>query len=169
MISALRYLLVACLLSASVARAQGAPADARLELGVDTPSVQIETRRPGRNFISLPDLEYRFVISARCATNMTPTSLLLSVADARRSLLASEIPADGELEIELGIPAGQLAPIALERFCVTAAGDADETGESEQPESDTGRSMHIPAVVSASASLLCGSAESASRIEMRGE
>jgi hypothetical protein len=106
-------------------------------------------RTPGRNTLRLPTLEYRFEIQVNCAENRSPGSLSLSVADTRKSLVAEEITANGPTQVKLKIPAGQIAPLVIENFCVDdGAGESNGDGDSRQR-------ITIPSALSAQASLLC--------------
>jgi hypothetical protein len=123
-----------------------------LDVTANTPAITVSTRPAGRNFMRLPDLDFLFVIDARCPTGLQPGSLSISIADTRVSLGAAEAGAAMPLNVPVSVPASQIGPIAVARFCA-ADGDTD-TG---QPDS----TMTFPAVLSAQVSLLCtGEAES---------
>lgn len=120
-----------------------------LTVAADAPTVTLTPRNPGRSFVRLPTLEYRFEIGAECSDERLPGSLSLNVADTRKSLPADKIVSDGPTEVSLRIPAGQIAPLVIEDFCVTQA-EEDGNGIGEAPSNLT-----IPAALSAQASLLC--------------
>ena len=115
----------------------------------DAPLVPLLPRNPGRNFVRLPTLEYKFEIRAHCSDSRSPALLSLNVADTRKSLAAGQIISDGPTEISLRIPASQIAPLVIEDFCVVqpgANGDRNSAAHSQ---------IAIPAVLSAQVSLLC--------------
>ena len=114
----------------------------------DTPLVPLLPRNPGRNFVRLPTLEYKFEIRAHCSDSRSPALLSLNVADTRKSLPAGQIISDGPTEIRLRIPASQIAPIVIEDFCVV---QLEEVGDSSAAPTQ----ITIPAALSAQASLLC--------------
>jgi hypothetical protein len=120
-----------------------------LTVAADAPAVTLTPRNPGRNFVRLPTLEYTFEIRTKCSDERLPGSLSLNVADTRKSLPADKIVSDGPTEVSLRIPAGQIAPLVIEDFCVIQA-DRDGNGMSEMQSQIT-----IPAALSAQASLLC--------------
>ena len=148
-----------------VLRAAGAgdvPA-ARLELAAEPPVVQVvpvSAAAPGRQFIQLPTLEYRFAVHAACGAERTPRSLSVSIADSRVTLSGTALqdrPAD---ELVLTVPARQLAPVAVDDFCIAGddspavggtAGLQPATSDPQPP-----RRLTVPAVVSVQASLVCG-------------
>jgi hypothetical protein len=155
--------LCACCILLLVRPAAGDDAAAdRLEFAAEPPVVAVPATTPGRRFIDLPALEYRFEVQAACTGNRTPRSLSISVADSRVALAGAAINADAAGELVLTVPARQLAPIAVDDFCV-AAPVAGETAaeESEAASSFIAASapphlLTVPAVVSAQASLVCG-------------
>jgi len=146
-----KFPALCAILIASIANAQG---DQRLLLEVDTPIVNIEERGATQNFVRLPALEYAFRISAVCTGESKPASLLLSVADTRRSLQADEIDADGATAISLNIPAGQLAPVVVRNFCVQTEIESDDNAANNVPQEEQ---LTLPATLSVQASLRCAS------------
>lgn len=127
----------------------------------ETPVVDISPGRPGRQLVELPALEYTFDVEARCPVDWTPESLSLNVADSRVTIGAGELSARGDRKVVLKVPAGQLAPITINDFCVeaaTAPGLAADRPRPDTPrESRSADRVTIPAVFSAHASLLCRS------------
>lgn len=121
-----------------------------LVISAVAPEVSVERRDTGRNFIRLPSLEYAFVIDARCRADLLPRSLSLSVADTRVSISADDIPSAAPVELTVRIPANQIAPVAVDKFCVTT--DAEAPGSDRLP-----NAIKIMSVLSAQASLLCAS------------
>lgn len=123
-----------------VAGASDTPAPG-LDLSADAPRVAVAPRPPGRGFLELPDLEYRFALLPRCPAGWSAAQLSLGVADTRTTLAPG--PAPAELVAALTVPAAQLAPLPLSGFCAADAGDPG------------GEELSIDAALSAHASLLC--------------
>lgn len=97
----------------------------------------------------LPTLEYVFEIRAKCSGGRMPKSISLNVADSRKSLAAGQISLDGPTELSLRVPAGQIAPLAVEDFCIADAGDDGKVDGIMQAE------LSVASALSAQASLLC--------------
>jgi hypothetical protein len=143
--------------------AENAPSG-RLQLTAEPPVVGVSGTAPGRQFVELPTLEYRFEVQAACGGERTPRSLSINVADTRLALSGAALE-EAPQEVVLTIPARQLAPIAVDDFCV-----AGGTGEERIPDGATQnalaiapaaalpqsrRLLTVPAVMSAQASLVC--------------
>lgn len=103
--------------------ARDASAENRLTMSASTPEIAIETRTAGRNFIDLPSLEYNFVLDTACEDGMSPGALMLSVADTTLILSDAQIKDARRTELTLRIPAEQMGPVALNRFCAVAPAD----------------------------------------------
>ena len=131
-----------------VAAAPAAGKDS-LSLTANAPTVAVAPRSPGRSFLQLPSLEFKFQVRARCSGSRSAESLSLNVADTRTSIAADRIAKDGPTEVELVIPAGQIAPIVVENFCLVEE-SAPAGRAAAEPEQLT-----ISAALSAQASLLC--------------
>ena len=166
-----RTLFVCCilLLVRPAAADEGAPD--RLEFAAEPPVVSVPATAPGgqRRFLELPALEYRFEVEAACTGSRTPRSLSISVADSRVALAGAALDGPTVRELVLTVPGRQLAPIALDDFCVVAPAAGEDRPEvygaasSFTAVSAPPRLLTVPAVVSAQASLVCGD-ETGSRI-----
>ncbi|HET6629219.1 MAG TPA: hypothetical protein VFG91_05565 [Woeseiaceae bacterium] len=144
------------------------PAD-RLEISAEPPLVPVvplAATTPGRRFIELPTLEYRFEVQTACGSDSAPRSLSINIADSRLALSGAALESRAAGELVLTVPARQLAPVAVDDFCVagsTADGEtagrpaADGTGALPPAAADPEprRLLTVPAVVSAQASLVC--------------
>ncbi len=121
-----------------------------LRFTASEPQVRISLRSGRRDYLRLPSLEYTFVFTARCSVDFEPHSVSLSIADSRASLSTDRLAdlATGA-ELKMTVPAKQLAPLAIENFCVRNDGETD----SEIAPLNTETPVH--AVFSAQASLLC--------------
>lgn len=142
---------VAILLAvAAVAEAEENSLTHSLVLTASTPQIEISRRNAARNYLRLPALEYSFQFTARCAGNFSPQSMSLSIADSRKSLSGEQLAnMTAETALTMTVPAKQLAPLAIENFCILPANDTDAM---IPPSSET---IIIPAAFSAQASLLC--------------
>ncbi|MEX2497070.1 MAG: hypothetical protein WD448_13325 [Woeseia sp.] len=96
-----------------------------LTVTADSPSVSVSPQPVGRHFFNLPSLEYAFQLEARCDDDWEAESLFLSVADTRTSLSKHRLHESPDLQIQLHVPAEQIAPVVLREFCVI---DAREEG-----------------------------------------
>jgi len=120
----LGILRIISLLSASVLIVclMGRPVLANdLQVAADTPAITVSTRSGRRNFMRLPALEFAFVIETSCRADLVPQAVSLSIADTRVTVSADELSSGLPLEISLRIPAAQIAPIAVNRFCTIDA------------------------------------------------
>ena len=119
--------------------------EAALLVTPTTPDINVEIRAHDRYKIKLPGLQYAFRIEASCATGLMPDSMLLSVADTRKRIPASDIQSDSESDIVIDIPAGQIAPLTVEDFCLASS-------DNHQHKNDR---VTVRGLLSAQASLLC--------------
>lgn len=143
-----RYLVSVLILVGvlSVASAQGRDS---LSVSANAPTVSVAPRDSGRSFMRLPTLEYVFEIHAKCSDGRMPKSISLNVADTRMSLAAEQIASDGPTEFSLQVPASQIAPLAIENFCIAEDGDDENIDDDMQTE------LSVESALSAQASLLC--------------
>lgn len=142
---------VAILLAvAAVAKAEENSLTHSLILTASTPRIEISRRSATRNYLRLPSLEYAFQFTARCAGSFSPQSMSLSIADSRKSLSGEQLEnMTAGAELIMTVPAKQLAPLAIENFCVMPANDTDAMTLSSN------ETITVPAAFSAQASLLC--------------
>ena len=117
-----------------------------LDVSVNTPTVIISTRPAGRNFMQLPGLEYQFAVDAQCPATLQPSSITISIADTRVSVSGADLSAPMPLSIPVNVPASQIGPIAVDRFCTASPAEASDAPDPQ---------LIIPAVLSAQISLLC--------------
>ena len=121
-----------------------------LIVSASTPVVPVEIRNAGRTSLELPSLDYTVQVTGRCNEPLQPESLSVAVADTRRTLASDMLSSDERLNIEIAVPADQIAPLAIAEFCEDGAAVDD-------------KSILIPAVLSMQASLLCSDAERSER------
>jgi hypothetical protein len=119
--------------------------EAALLVTPTTPDINIKIRSHDRRAISLPSLQYAFQFAASCVSGLVPDSILLSVADTRKRVSASNTRYDSDAGITITVPAGQIAPLTVEGFCL-------EPNDRNPDELDQ---VTVRGVLSAQASLLC--------------
>lgn len=121
-----------------------------LSFTASKPQVQVLGRSGRRDYLHLPSLEYTFILTARCGADFEPHSVSLSIADKFRSLPTDQLVdlATGA-ELKMTVPAKQLAPLAIENFCVK--NDAEKDAEN----APVNATASIRAAFSAQASLIC--------------
>jgi hypothetical protein len=71
-----------------------------------------------RNLIRLPELEFPLRISAQCGTGRVPESVSISIADTGTTISGEDLPVAAALETSVRVASGQIAPIAIQGFCV---------------------------------------------------
>jgi hypothetical protein len=113
-------LLLAALTIASPALSEP---EAHLNVSAAPATAAVAQLPAGRNPITLPELEYEFVIDFQCAPPMQAESISISVADSRRTLDAAEIDARSSITSDITVPRKQLSPLALDGFCQVPASD----------------------------------------------
>lgn len=154
----IRFRPLAAAAAAWLTIADSAPAG-ELSLSADTPDVTISTRPVGRNFMRLPELEYKFVIEPDCDENLSAESVSLSIADTRVLQPVKDLAPGNPLQVSVAVPASQIGPVAVDSFCVAREDNVD---------AEPANSMRIPSVLSVQAALLCVS-ETSSEITYTSE
>jgi hypothetical protein len=150
MMTATRTNALRCALLLSAALPQQALAQDDLSITANVPVVPVVARGPGRNTFSMPALEYQLSIQSQCLEGRAPNGLSLSVADTRKRIGPADIPAEGPTRLTLTVPADQIPPLVVEKFCIAA----DEAVEDTQPEQH-----EVTAALSMQAALLCSSGD----------
>jgi hypothetical protein len=122
--------------------------------------VAVGPQPPERHSFELPSLDYVFRVEARCHSDWKPESLSLNIADSRVTRAGTELQDNTSQQLELKVPAKQLAPIAMRDFCVidpAAEGSAVEAETRTRNRDETPRPGHmtIGAALSVHASLRC--------------
>ena len=72
----------------------------------------------GRRLIRLPGVEFPLRLAPACPDDLAFQSLLISIADTRRSFTAADFEAAAEVDARMQIPARQIGPIAVDEFCI---------------------------------------------------
>ena len=107
-------------LSSGVVQSDG---EHRLNGHAQPAAVDIKPVSQGRRLITLPELEFPLSIDADCYGEARAESLSISIADTVEthdiSMLDTDLTSRIEIETLFRIPRGQIAPIAIDRFCTS--------------------------------------------------
>ncbi len=122
--------------------------ESSLLISANTPEVSIRIRADDRRALRLPDLQYTFRFEPRCGDGRTPRSILLSIADTRKTLSGTALQETAEMKMT--ISPGQIAPLSLQGFCL----NRDDPGQ------NMARYITVHGIISAQAALLCSGDES---------
>ena len=95
---------------------------AHLQANVDPAQVSVPLVEAGRNRLQLPALEFRFLIDAQCAEDDRAASISISIADTRKTLVGDDIATTTGLNVNITIPASQVAPLVVDDFCSLTSG-----------------------------------------------
>ena len=113
------------------------------------PAVAVLTmQQGGRTLVSLPELEFQLSISPHCAASGRPESLSITIADTQKTLRGEDLQSAAPIDLSMRVSASQLAPFALQEFCVDLASE--------------GESLVLTAALAAQVSLRCMRAETQS-------
>lgn len=97
----------------------------RIQVDAETAVAVLEVQQAGRSLVRLPDIGFRLGIAAYCANGGQPESMSITIADTRRTLRTEDLKGIGTIDISMSIPARQIAPLALQEFCVDPASEGD--------------------------------------------
>jgi hypothetical protein len=117
----------------------------RLRIHAEPAVAVLAMQQGGRNLVRLPDIEFPLGISIYCANSGQPESLSITIADTHRTLRAEELQAAKTVDVAMRIPARQIAPLALQEFCIDTSSE--------------GESVFITAALAVQASLRCSRGE----------
>jgi hypothetical protein len=132
---------------------------AGIEISADIPVAKVAPRPRDRVTLRLPALTYSLTMTVHCDKDRQPESVSISIADSRRTFSAEQLHAGAVLESELRIPSDQIAPLRVERFCISdrqVSLQPGVEGNNKYPER-AAEKITISAAVSAQASLRCAS------------
>lgn len=90
----------------------------RLKVESDPATVNIARQEDGRQLVRLPKLEFPLRVNAHCGRGGELQSLSISVADTRQTIAGEDYPANEVLATTVTVSPRQIAPIAVEEFCV---------------------------------------------------
>jgi hypothetical protein len=97
----------------------------RLQIDAEPAVAVLAVQQDGRSLVRLPDIGFRLGITAYCADGGQPESLSVTIADTQRTLRAEGLQDIGTIDISMRVPASQIAPLALQEFCVDPAAEGD--------------------------------------------
>lgn len=97
----------------------------RLRVNAEPAVAVLTLQQAGRNLVRLPDVEFRLSLSTHCANGGLPESLSITIADTHMNLRAEELQAGSKFDVTMRIPAGQIAPLALQEFCIDPVFEGD--------------------------------------------
>ena len=92
----------------------------RLEVESDPATAIIARQDDGRQLIRLPRLEFPLRVDAYCGGGGELQSLSISVADSRQTIAGADYPANDVFATTVSVSPRQIAPIAVQEFCVAA-------------------------------------------------
>jgi len=123
-------------------------------------AVAVPAQPPERHFFELPSLDYVFRVEARCHSDWKAESLSVNVADSRVTRTGTELEGTPNQQLELKVPAKQLAPVAMRDFCVIDPATEGSMAEAATPDGNRDTTalpgqMTIGAALSVHASLRC--------------
>ena len=109
---------------ALLALAAKAGEEPQLLVSASVPVVELIPRSSNAQLIRLPKLSYDFKIRSSCAEGLNIQSVMISVADTRKKVMADKLASQDEAIIPMAIPAKQIAPVNVADFC-RAGGNFD--------------------------------------------
>jgi hypothetical protein len=113
----------------------------RLRVDAEPAVAVLAVQQGGRNLVQLPELQFELSVSPHCAERGERESLSITIADTRTTLRGEALQNGKSIDVSMRVAASQLAPFALQGFCVDPA--------------HTGESMLLGSALTAQASLRC--------------
>jgi hypothetical protein len=110
-------LLAGIIVTSFVAVPGHAGPQAHLSVVIPAAVVDIEAAAEGRRLVSLPTLELALSIEPACDLPAVSESLSISVADTSKTITAADLQGKSVIETTIIVPAEQMGPIAVDRFC----------------------------------------------------
>ena len=120
----------------------------RLRVDAEPAVAVLAIQQGGRKLVQLPELQFDLSVSAHCAERGERESLSITIADTRTNLRAEALQTGESVDVSMRVAASQLAPFALQGFCVDPA--------------RVGESVLLGSALTAQASLRCTRAGSPS-------
>ena len=114
----------------------------RLRVDAEPAVAVLPVQQVGRNLVQLPELQFDLSVSPHCAERGERESLSITIADTRTTLRGETLQPGKSIDVSLRVAATQLAPFALQGFCVDPAQE--------------GESVLLGTALTAQASLRCG-------------
>lgn len=97
----------------------------RLRVDAEPAIAVVALQQGGRNLVPLPELAFALSVSPHCAERGERESLSITIADTRTTLRGDALQAGNSIDVSLRVSASQLAPIALQDFCVDPAHEGE--------------------------------------------
>lgn len=94
----------------------------RLVVNSEPAVASISPQSGSRKLVRLPDLEFSLRISAQCGAGRVPESVSISIADTGTTINGEDLPEAAALETSVRVASQQIAPIALQGYCVADTG-----------------------------------------------
>jgi len=113
----------------------------RLDVNAEPAVAVLAIQQGGRNLVHLPELTFELQVSSHCAERGERESLSITIADTRTTVRGDELRAGKRIDVSMRVSASQLAPFAMQDFCVDPARE--------------GESLLLGAALTAHASLRC--------------
>ena len=113
----------------------------RLRVDAEPAVAVLAVQQGGRNLVQLPELQFELSVSPHCAERGERESLSITIADTRTTLRGEALQSGKSIDVSLRVAASQLAPFALQGFCVDPARE--------------GESLLLGSALTAHASLRC--------------
>lgn len=113
----------------------------RLRVDAEPAVAVLAVQKGGRSLVQLPELQFELSVSPHCAERGERESLSITIADTRTTVRGNALQTGKNIDISMRVAASQLAPLALQGFCV------DPVRE--------GESVLLGSVLTAQASLSC--------------
>jgi len=113
----------------------------RLDVNAEPAVAVLAVQEGGRNLVHLPELSFELQVSPHCAERGERESLSITIADTRTTVRGDALRAARSIDLSMRVAANQLAPFAMQDFCVDPARE--------------GESILLGAALTAHASLRC--------------
>ena len=112
--------IVACL---APGHTYGDESEGQLLVTLDAATIVIQPRPSDSGPINLPGIEFAMHVETRCSDDMQAESVSVSVADTRVNFGPDELLEQDKIEASIRIPGKQIAPLAIDSFCVAEEGE----------------------------------------------
>ncbi|MEJ2129048.1 MAG: hypothetical protein P8X81_09390 [Woeseiaceae bacterium] len=124
------FLRASTFLGLAVAAAVIAAAEPGARLGIEAePAVaKIRPFAEGRRLVHLPALEYQLNLDTHCGESAFVQSVSISVNDTQITLNSDHVANVAGEPVGFTIPARQVAPVAIDGFCVEEDSDSQQAG-----------------------------------------
>ena len=97
----------------------------RLRVDAEPAVAVLAVQQGGRNLVNLPELQFELSVSPYCAARGERESLSIAIADTRTTLRGDALQTGKIIDVSMRVAASQLAPFALQEFCVDPAREGE--------------------------------------------